>query len=148
MRIIAVGIDIVEIDRIREAYRRYADRFAHRIYSEAERARIARLVDPAPYLAGRWAVKEAVMKVLGTGLSRGVTFRDIQVIREPSGAPTVKLSGVAQEIAHSLGIGQIMVSITHGRDLAAAHAMGVDGNGDGGLRKPDSASLDKAPEHS
>ncbi len=129
MRIIGTGIDIVEIDRIRGMAQRHGERFVGRVYTDDERRRLALLADPAPYLAGRWAVKEAVMKALGTGLTGGITWKDINVVRDPSGAPRVVLSGVARARARELGMGRMLVSITHGRDLAVAHAMGVAEDG-------------------
>jgi holo-[acyl-carrier protein] synthase len=125
VRIIGIGLDVVEIGRIRDLHLRHGPRFIERVYTEEERIRIGRFADPAPYLAGRWAVKEAVLKVLGTGLTGGVTWKDINVVRDPSGAPRVKLSGIARDRARELGIGRILTSITHGRDVAAAQAMGV-----------------------
>src|SRR6185295_541263 len=107
------GLDLVEISRIRDVYQRHGERFINRVYTPEERKRISALTDPAPYLAGRWAVKEAVLKVLGTGLTRGITWKDINVVREPSGAPKVLLSGAALEKARELRIGRILVSITH-----------------------------------
>jgi holo-[acyl-carrier protein] synthase len=129
VRIIGIGLDIVEINRIREVFRRHDRRFTHRVYTEEERGRIGRYADPAPYLAGRWAVKEAVMKALGTGLTGGITWQDIDVRRDPSGAPRVALSGAARERARALGLGRILVSITHGRDLAVAQAIGIAAEG-------------------
>jgi len=136
MRIIGVGIDIVEIGRIRDLYQRYPGRFVERVYTPEERARIASLKDPGPYLAGRWAVKEAVLKALGTGLTGGITWKDINVVREPTGAPTVRLLGAALDRAQALGIANIIVSITHGKDLAAAQALatGADGASASGRR--------------
>jgi holo-[acyl-carrier protein] synthase len=125
VRIIGTGIDIVEIDRIRGLWQRHRERFLSRVYTPEERGRLDRLADPAPYLAGRWAVKEAVLKALGTGLSQGITWKDINVVRDPTGAPRVVLAGLARSRARDLGMGRILVSITHGRDLAVAHAMGV-----------------------
>ncbi len=129
MRILGTGIDIVEIARIRELYHRFPDRFLQRVYTPDERVRVGSLVDPAPYLAGRWAVKEAILKALGTGLTGGITWKDINVIREPSGAPRVLLQGAARARARSLGMGRILVSITHSRELAAAQALGVEIDG-------------------
>ncbi len=125
VRIIGVGLDIVEISRIRDVHKRYPERFVSRVYTPEERKRIAAMTDPAPYLAGRWAVKEAVLKALGTGLTGGITWKDINVVREPSGAPKVLLTGAARKRALDLGMGRILASITHSRDLAAAQALGV-----------------------
>src|SRR5215831_5694878 len=102
MRLIGTGIDLVEIDRIRDTYQRHGERFVGRVYTAEERERIAKLADPAPYLAGRWAVKEAVLKVLGTGLTGGITWKDINVLRDPSGAPRVRLAGAARARARAL----------------------------------------------
>ncbi len=134
VRILGIGLDLVEIDRIRDVYRRHGPRFVERVYTPEERTRIARLNDPAPYLAGRWAVKEAVMKALGTGLTGGITWQDINVVREPSGAPRVVLGGVARDVARARGIGALLVSITHGRDLAAAQVLGIDADSATGSR--------------
>jgi len=125
MRIISTGIDLVEIARIREVMTRHEGRFVNRIYTPDERRRLASLKDPAPYLAGRWAVKEAVLKVLGTGLTRGITWHDVNVTRDAAGAPIVQLANKAAERAKELGIDRILVSISHGRDLAVAQALGV-----------------------
>ncbi|MBI4583121.1 MAG: holo-ACP synthase [Planctomycetes bacterium] len=125
MRIISSGIDLIEISRIRSLYERYRERFVERVYTPEERRRLAALRDPAPYLAGRWAVKEAVLKVLGTGLSGGIGWQDINVLRDPAGAPIVQLQGKAGERARAIGIERILVSISHSRDLAIAQALGI-----------------------
>lgn len=125
METLSIGLDIVEIDRIRAVHQRHGDRFVQRVYTPDEQERLARLRDPAPYLAGRWAVKEAVLKVLGTGLTRGIRWRDINVIRLDSGAPSVSLGGKARERADSLGLRRILVTISHGREIAIAQAVGL-----------------------
>jgi holo-[acyl-carrier protein] synthase len=125
LRIISIGTDIIEIPRIRDVYERHGRRFIDRVYTPDEQRRLAVLRDPAPYLAGRWAVKEAVLKVLGTGLTGGITWKDIDVRRDPSGAPRVELGGKARERAAALGVEQILVSISHGREIAIAQALGV-----------------------
>ncbi len=131
--IIGLGVDIVELPRIRAVYERHPTRFVHRIYTADERKRLETLRDPVPYLAGRWAVKEAVLKVLGTGLTGGISWRDINVIRLPSGAPSVALGGAAAARRDAIGLGAILVTISHGRDHAVAVAVGLAShNGAGG----------------
>lgn len=125
MDVVSLGVDIVELPRIRAVYERHPRRFVERIYTPGERRRLETLRDPVPYLAGRWAVKEAVFKVLGTGLSGGVSWQDVNVVREPSGAPAVELSGKSAERARTIGLDRILVSISHGRDHAIAVATGV-----------------------
>lgn len=126
--IIGLGTDIVEIRRIREAYERHASRFAQRILTPRELGRLRLLRDPVPYLAGRFAAKESILKVLGTGLAEGIGWRQLHVVREPSGAPTVFLSGPALDRARRLGLGRILVSIAHGRDHAVAQSIGLAGD--------------------
>ncbi|MBN1420049.1 MAG: holo-ACP synthase [Planctomycetes bacterium] len=123
--IAGIGVDVVEVDRIRKVTERHGERFLGRIYAPEERARAAELADPAIFLAGRFAAKEAVLKVLGTGASGGVAFRDVTVLREPSGRPAVVLSGRGAEVARALGIARILVSISHTGRLAVAQAVGV-----------------------
>jgi holo-[acyl-carrier protein] synthase len=128
-QIVGIGMDVVEIDRIRGVFARFPERFLRRVYTAEERRRVPLLRDPAPYLAGRWAVKESVFKVLGTGLAGGITWQDVAVLRAASGAPSVVLRGRALERAREIGVGQILVTITHGRDLAIAQALGIGGSG-------------------
>jgi holo-[acyl-carrier protein] synthase len=119
----SVGIDAVEIARVREARNRHGAPFEEKILSPAERAILAASATPDQFLAGRFAAKEAVMKVLGTGWAKGIRFPDIEVLRDGDGVPLVSLSDAADVRARSLGIGQIFVSITHTRELAMAVAV-------------------------
>jgi len=125
---LGLGIDIIEIARVRSLYERYPDRFLDRVYTPVERARAQALKDPTPVLAGRFAAKEAILKVLGTGLTGGISWQHIHVIREPSGAPRVYLSEKAFLQAEVLGLGLILVSISHGREHAVAQALGFRGD--------------------
>ena len=128
MEPLGLGIDIVELDRIRGVHERHPERFLDRVYTLAERQRALAMRDPTPFLAGRFAAKEAILKVLGTGLTGGISWQDIHVLREPSGAPRVALSGEALARARAIGLGRILVSITHGREHAIAQALGFRGD--------------------
>ena len=117
-----VGIDIIETARISGVVLRHDLRFLHRVFTEWERAYCGRNV---LHLAGRWAAKEAVSKVLGLGI-RGVGWREIEIDRTPLGQPTVTLHGRAEERRRALGLGTpLSVSISHIRDLAVAVAVGT-----------------------
>ena len=117
-----VGIDIIETARIRGVLERHDDRFLSRVYTQWERFYCRRSV---LHLAGRWAAKEAVSKVLGLGV-RGVGWREIEIRRTPLGQPTVTLHGRAEERRRALGLAPpLAVSISHIRDLAVAVAVGV-----------------------
>ena len=128
MEPLGLGTDIIELDRIRSVHERHGERFVERILTPVERGRVRTLRDPTPYLAGRFAAKEAILKVLGTGISQGISWQHVHVLRLPSGAPAAFLSDQALEHARTLGLGRILVSITHGRDLAMAQALGFRGD--------------------
>ncbi len=116
------GVDIIETARIRGVLERHDERFLARVYTEWERAYCRR---NALHLAGRWAAKEAVSKVLGLGV-RGVGWREIEIKRTPLGQPTVTLHGRAEDRRKHLGLtAPLSVSISHIRDLAVAVAVGV-----------------------
>ena len=117
-----VGIDIIETARIRGVLERHEDRFLRRVYTDWERAYCRKNV---LHLAGRWAAKEAVSKVLGMGV-RGVGWREIEIRRTPLGQPTVTLHGRAETRRARLGLSDpLSVSISHIRELAVAVAVGV-----------------------
>jgi holo-[acyl-carrier-protein] synthase len=128
-----LGIDIVSVQRIRETLARFGDRFTGRVLTDAE-ARYVR--GRAETMAGRWAAKEAVSKVLGLGV-RGVGWREIEIVRLPTGQPSVRLDGRAKRRAEQLGMGRIAVSITHEREYAMAVAMGLRTAGGAFLFPPD-----------
>lgn len=123
--VIGVGTDIVEIDRIRDMIERHGDHFLERCFTEAEVAYAAKHRDSAVRFAGRWAAKEAVVKVLGTGFVKGITFHDIEILPLESGQPRIELSGGAANIANGLGIGNVLITISHARNYATATAIGV-----------------------
>lgn len=117
-----VGIDIIETARIRAVLEKHDERFLNRVYTEWERNYCRKNVQ---HLAGRWAAKEAVSKVLGLGV-RGVGWREIEITRTPFGQPTVALHGRAEARRARLGlVAPLAVSISHIRELAVAVAVGL-----------------------
>ena len=128
-----LGIDICHIERIRSALAKHGRRFPLRILTPAEDAYVR---DRAETLAGRWAAKEAVSKVLGLGV-RGIGWRDIEVERLPTGQPAVRLHGRAAARAEQLGMGRIALSISHESDYAVAIAFGIRTAGGAFLFPPD-----------
>jgi holo-[acyl-carrier protein] synthase len=130
---VELGIDIIRIERIRAALARFGDRFAGRVLTPAERAYVRGRPET---LAGRWAAKEAVSKVLGLGV-RGIGWREIEIERLPTGQPAVRLHGRAARRADQLEMSQIAVSISHEKEYAVATAYGVRTAGGRYLLPPD-----------
>jgi len=118
--IVGSGIDITEIRRIQQSMDRYGARFLDRVYTAAEQAYCLRKRKAAESFAARFAAKEAGAKALGTGISFGVNWLEIEVVREPSGRPTIKFHGRAAEIAKHLGVAHAALSLTHSGDTAMA----------------------------
>jgi holo-[acyl-carrier protein] synthase len=121
--IVGLGLDIAEIDRIEAAITRHGAPILERLYTPAEVAYCESHRNKFERYAGRFAAKEAAMKALGTGWRRGVRWRDIEVIREPSGKPSLALKGVAKRIAEGLGAKNISITITHSGNLALAEVI-------------------------
>ena len=113
---LSTGVDIIEISRVRRVLELYGHRFLGRVYTPGE---IAYCRDRAPNLAARFAAKEATMKALGTGV-RGVSWKDIEVVRHESGAPSIKLHGRCKQRAQRLGVQGIALSLSHSREYAVA----------------------------
>ena len=118
-----LGIDAVEIARIRTIRERHGDRFLRKVYTDAERQHCLKAADPAASLAGRFAAKEALLKALGTGMGSGIGWKDVEIVSAGRGIPLVELHGPAADRAASLGATTALVSITHTRDLAMAQAL-------------------------
>jgi len=116
-----LGIDIIRVERIRAALERFGPRFSRRVLTDAERRYVR---DRPETMAGRWAAKEAVSKVLGLGV-RGIGWQDIEIERMPTGQPAVRLHGRAATRAEQLEMGRIAISITHESEYAVAIAFGV-----------------------
>ncbi len=117
---LVTGVDIIEIVRVKDVAERHGERFLKRIYTPGE---VAYCRGRPPQLASRFAAKEAVMKALGTG-ARGVSWREIEVVRPPGGPPSLRLHGRALKKAEDLGIHSLAVSLSHSRDFAVASVVG------------------------
>jgi holo-[acyl-carrier protein] synthase len=117
--ILGLGLDVAELDRIRRSLDRFGRRFIERVLTPEEAAGVPEHGAEA-YIAARFAAKEACAKALGTGFADGVTMHTIEVRRQPSGAPALHLSGRADELARARGAVRAHLSLTHGRDVAAA----------------------------
>jgi holo-[acyl-carrier protein] synthase len=125
--IVGSGIDLAEVVRIRQSIDRFGGRFLNRVYTAAEQAYCLRKRNSAESFAARFAAKEAGAKALGTGISRGVTWREIEVLRQPGGRPTLQFHGRAAQVAARLGVVRIALSITHTAQLAMASVVLEDG---------------------
>ena len=128
-----LGIDIIKVERIRASLERFGSRFTQRVLTPSEQRYVR---DRPETMAGRWAAKEAVSKVLGLGV-RGIGWRDIEIERLPTGQPAVRLHGRAQIRADQLGMGRIAVTISHEADYAVAMAFGLRTTGGRYLFPPD-----------
>jgi holo-[acyl-carrier protein] synthase len=121
--IVGTGVDLAEVPRIRSSIERYGQRFIDRVYTPSEIAYVERKANRYERYAARFAAKEAGMKAIGTGWKRGVRWQDFEVANLPSGKPTLRLYGVAAEIAARLKVRAISLSLTHTADMAMAHVI-------------------------
>jgi holo-[acyl-carrier protein] synthase len=122
MTILGIGLDATDIPRVERAIARYGDRFIHRIFTDTEITYCSSKYRPAPHYAGRFAAKEAAMKALGTGLTRGVTWRDIAVVRG-GGPPRLVFRGAALAHFQRRGATSSLLTITHADTLALAQVL-------------------------
>ncbi len=114
------GIDIIEIERIQRSIDRFGRRFLNRVYLSGEQSYCLRKRNAAESFAARFAAKEAAAKALGTGMSHGVNWLEIEVVREPSGRPTLQFHGRAAQRAERMGVVRANLSLTHSIGLAVA----------------------------
>ena len=121
--IVGVGVDLVEIARIRRAMARWQDRFLQRVFTPDELAYALRRRDPAEHLAARFAAKEATLKALGTGLTLGVRWREMEVRRARGQRPTLQLSGRTGTIGAERGVRVLHLSLTHDGAYAVAQVL-------------------------
>jgi holo-[acyl-carrier protein] synthase len=123
--IIGLGTDIIETVRIGEMIEKHGETFLTRVYTAKEVSYCQQRREYTQHFAGRWAAKEAVMKTLGTGWARGITWTDIEVVTAASGQPCIALHGQAAEIAKERGIAAVLITISHCRAYAVASAIAV-----------------------
>jgi holo-[acyl-carrier protein] synthase len=125
--VLGVGTDLMETKRIEVSIDRYGERFLERVFTAGEIAYCLRKKkNAAESFAARFAAKEAGAKALGTGISRGVTWKELEVRREPNGRPTLHLSGRAAELAGAMGVRRMQLSLTHSREFAMAVVVAED----------------------
>ena len=125
MDILGIGTDIIECPRIGKMIEQHGELFLRRVYTEREIRYCQSRKHAIEHFAGRWAAKEAILKALGTGWSRGIGWTDIEVRNGPDDRPQVLVCGAAREIARERGIGEILVSISHCRTYATAYALAI-----------------------
>jgi holo-[acyl-carrier protein] synthase len=125
MEILGIGTDIVECPRIGKMIEQHGELFLRRVYTEREIRYCQSRKHAIEHFAGRWAAKEAILKALGTGWSRGIAWTDMEIRSGVSGQPRVLVCGGAKEAALLRGIGDILVSIAHCRTYATAYALAV-----------------------
>ncbi len=130
--IIGIGTDIIECLRIAQMIERHGDLFINRVYTAYEIQYCQTRKQSTQHYAGRWAAKEAILKALGTGWRKGISWRDIEVRNEPGGRPVVALRGGARDVVEQLGITEMLISISHCRSHATAYALAQ-----GADKKPD-----------
>jgi len=131
MNVIGIGTDIVECLRIAQMIERHGELFITRVFTDHEIEYCSARKAATQHYAGRWAAKEAVLKALGTGWRRGISWRDIEVRNKRGGKPVVALRGGAQDVVQKFGIGDVLISISHCRSHATALAIAVaDGDSD------------------
>ena len=123
--LISIGTDIIECVRIAQMIEKHGEVFLQRVFTQREILYCSSRKAATQHYAGRWAAKEAVLKVLGTGWAKGIQWTDLEVVNEVSGAPIIKITGKAAEIARERGIRDVIITISHCRAYATAFATGV-----------------------
>jgi holo-[acyl-carrier protein] synthase len=125
MTVLGIGTDIVECLRIAQMIERHGELFLSRVFTLREIVYCSSRKAATQHFAGRWAAKEAILKALGTGWARGIRWNDLEVRNEGTGKPTVALGGEARTICERLGVGEMLVSISHCRTHATALAIAL-----------------------
>jgi holo-[acyl-carrier protein] synthase len=125
MNVIGIGTDIIEVARIGRMIEKHDELFLRRVYTPSEIEYCAGRKAAMQHYAGRWAAKEAALKALGTGWSRGIQWTDLEVTNLPGGKPELKVRGMARSVADELGIAQMQISISHCRAFAVAYVLAL-----------------------
>ena len=123
--LISIGTDIIECVRIAQMIEKHGEVFLQRVFTQKEIQYCSSRKAANQHYAGRWAAKEAVLKVLGTGWAKGIQWTDVEIINKVSGAPMIVMTGKAAEIARERGIREVMITISHCRAYATAFATGI-----------------------
>jgi holo-[acyl-carrier protein] synthase len=126
-RVISIGTDIIECHRIAQMIEKHGEVFLQRVFTHREILYCSSRRAANQHYAGRWAAKEAALKALGTGWSKGIQWTDVEVQNEVGGKPVLVLTNRAQEIAIALGIEKMLISISHCRAYAIAYVTAVGG---------------------
>jgi len=122
--VLGTGIDLVENDRMHDMLKRWASAFKARVFLPKEQEYCDSKAMPCRHYAGRFAVKEAVSKAFGTGVGRHINWLDMEVVRDRrTGAPSIKISGKAKRLAKERGVTRILISLSHTKNYAVAHAL-------------------------
>lgn len=125
MKVFGIGVDVVEVDRIGALLERFDERFAEKVFTEAESSYCESQRDPRPHFAARFAAKEAVAKAFGTGIGKDLNWTDMEITRDPLGAPSLTLSGAGQAFAEANRITEVKISLSHAKLYAAANALAL-----------------------
>ncbi len=123
MNLLGIGIDVVEVERISSSMDEFGEKFANRIFTEAEQEYCKSQKRPAIHYAARFAAKEAIAKAFGTGIGKEISWLDMEILRQPSGEPKVLMSGDGKKYADKLKVADIKISLTHAEHYAAANAV-------------------------
>ncbi len=126
MNILGIGTDITECLRIAQMIERHGELFITRVYTPDEIQYCQSRKQSTQHFTGRWAAKEAVLKAVGTGWRRGISWRDVEIRNQLGGKPIVILRGGVRDVAIEMGIGQILISISHCRSHATAYALAIE----------------------
>lgn len=129
MNVLGIGTDIIECLRIAQMIERHGELFIDRVYTAAEIEYCRSRKQATQHFAGRWAAKEAILKAIGTGWRRGISWRDMEVRNNEGGKPSVALRGGARDVVEQLGVGEILVTISHCRTHATAFAVALARDG-------------------